>query len=285
MRLTETFPRSSTNSTWAFRRMAHCLVIGALLVAMPLPVTAARGRSSSSRRARAAAQAQRNRMIAETRRSIEQAKEVLKRAEGQVAASQAELERLSSQLAAGERTYLGASARDADAKLERLKLEERILEAQGDDSDYAKKVDEVEQIQLQLEHEFHHVLKLPENLQDAEDIDHHRLVEMSRLSQEQRDRLHRNPQYHAAEDALIKSCRELTAMENQLFQADSAWVTAHDKELAAEVERRQQERESRRGGAAVRSTGKQLGSMADLAAQARAAIAAGEARLKQLGSK
>lgn len=259
-----------------------CLALSLLLFGS-LPLNAAR-RSSSSR-IRAAIQAQRNKMIAETRREIEAAKSILKSVEMKGSTTQAELARLTSQLETSARVMKGASQQDLAARKDLADVEEKILSAQADDSHYARKIDEIDGIQLELEHQFHRVLNLPENLTSSEDIERHRLLEMAKVSPEERDKLHVDRQYLAAESHLIAACNELSAIESKLFQENSEWKSANEKLQTAHKEQREKTLDARHTGAEARGTGQQLQNLQQVAAEARRIISAGEQRLHELGTK
>lgn len=223
-------------------------------------------------------------MIAETHREIEAAKKVLEAVEKKGTATKAEIDKFASQLQTSARQLKGTTQAETEARKKLEKIETAILEREGDDSEYAKKIDEIDDVQLRLEQEFHRILKRPENLKADEDIDQHRLLELASVTPEERAKLKRDAKYAEAEDHLIKACHDLTSIEHGLFLKDKEWKAANAARTAAHEDRQQDATDTRRNGMAASQAKRELKSLASLAAEARSVIAAGEARLRQLGA-
>ncbi|MEZ6055863.1 MAG: hypothetical protein R3C01_04085 [Planctomycetaceae bacterium] len=229
--------------------------------------------------------AQRNRAITEIKQEIEAAKTALKSIESAGNATEAEVNRLASQLDSNAQKLKEINGRENSTHSEMAKIEKRILASQSESSEWARKVDEIEQDRLKLEEEFHRILKLPKDLAPGEDLESHRLHHFASLSKEQSSKLDADANNQEAVERLISACRELSALEHRLFEADKQWKTANDQLVAAHQEEAEQHAESRKVGAENRETKKKLKSLAELAAQARATIANGENQLRQMGVK
>lgn len=257
-----------------------------LLIATFSSTADAKGSSRSpASRARAAMMAQRNRMVTEIRQQIDGAKAVLKTIESTGAMTAADLNKLASQLESNANALKGLQESENHSRRELVKVEQRIIGEQGDDSEWAMKVDAIERDRLALEDEFHRVLKLPKDLAEGENLESHRLHHFSGLSEQQKNALDADTEYKAAEAQLVTASHELTALERKLFTADEEWKTANERMLALRREEAKRREENRRDGASNREARKKMNTLSELASQARATIAAGEAQLRELGVK
>jgi len=193
-------------------------------------------------------------MLTEIRQQIDGAKAVLKTIESTGATTAADLNKLASQLESNAKTLKGLQESENNSQRELVKIEQRIIGEQGDDSEWAMKVDAIERDRLTLEDEFHRVLKLPKDLAEGENLESHRLHHFAGLSEQQASALDADTEYKAAEERLVAASRELTSFERTLFAADAEWKNANERVLAVRREEAKQREENRRDGASNRET-------------------------------
>lgn len=270
------------------RRLSLCsfawtfLVIGLLL--LPSGTATARGRSrSAASRAQAIARAQRTRLVAEIRREIAAAQQVLQRVQSQHLLTQQQLQRDAELLLSARQTLDDSKQRDTQMHRTLREVEARILDRQGPESDYQRKSKEVEDTRLALDKELHRVLHLPEELHTATDIESKRLEERASASREQLRRLDADVTYQAALARLIKACRELSNIEQALYRADSAWQQAASAHRSAESNVKDGAKNVGLHGRSAQADKQVLQNTQQIAAEARSVIVRGEAQLRQLG--
>lgn len=258
------------------------LVIGLLL--LPSGTATARGRSrSAASRAQAIARAQRTRLVAEIRREIAVAQQVLQRAQSQHLQTQQQLQRDAELLRSARQTLDDSKQRDTQMHRTLREVEARILDRQGPESDYQRKSKEVEDTRLALDEELHRVLQLPEELHTATDIESKRLEERASASREQLRKLDADVTYQAALARLIKACRELSSIEQSLYRADSAWQHASSVHRSAESDVKDGAKKVGLHGRSAQADKQVLQNTQQIAAEARSVIVRGEAQLRQLG--
>lgn len=162
-------------------------------------------------------------------------------------------------------------------------IEDGILDAQSDDSEYAKALDEIHHARRAIDTELHRILKWKPPADDEAEAT--RLSELAHLTTEEREKLAADSRYTTQQQALHQSIEKLVAVKKTLFEASDEWKQAHKERHQIEQEQARQER-SVQGAANDSSAGREeLRDAAEIAASARATIAQAQARLNALGAK
>ncbi len=258
--------------------MAVCML--ALLVFAHPALAQRRGMSSRVSQYNAAMKQQE---IASLQKQLDGSRKLLESVTAKGSMTQAQINS-ARQAAASARESLNAAVKQDNAINKKLRgIEDGILKAQSDDSEYAKALDVIHLAQRDLGATLRVILKRPP-LTDKED-EANRLSELAHLTTEEREKLAGDSRYTAKQEALHLAMDKLSEVKTKLFEASSEWKQAHEERHRIDQEEGKQEL-SVQGAANDSSEGrKELRTLAQIAASARASIAEAESRLGALGAK
>lgn len=169
----------------------------------------------------------------------------------------------------------------AEAAKTLRELESEIMLAQSPGSEFAKASVAADDAKRTVHTTIHNVLNLPVD-QDQPGIDSVQ-AHLKALDESQRETLEGDVRYKNAERILKDANRNLAQVRHAIFEADKDWVAAHQELTDASHQRREDEKDRRRAGAAMAGKKHELQNMSNVAANARSIIAIGEYRLQQLG--
>ncbi|MEZ6122167.1 MAG: hypothetical protein R3C49_03200 [Planctomycetaceae bacterium] len=241
-----------------------------------------RSNAAYARRAAAAAKAQREAMIKGIQAEVSRAKDVLQKVESQGNMTATQLREASSRLD-GIREQIDGHRHDAREASKTLhSIEQEILAEQEDSSEFGKAQKAAMEARRELHLTFHRVTGLPEA--DPDDDSDDRLLDLQKLTDAQRDQLHADEHYQAAERRVKEASAQVTALRRKLFQEDPDWMAAHDDLQEAKRLQSDEEKEQRRAGARAFEKKQDLIEAKTIAANARSIIANAEARLRRLGA-
>jgi septal ring factor EnvC (AmiA/AmiB activator) len=258
---------------------AFVFVLALLLCADPV-LAQRRGKSSRTAKANAARKQQE---IAQLQKQLDGSRKLLESVTSRGAMTQAQLA-AARQSALSAREALQEAVQQENEINKKLRgIEDDILDAQSDDSEYAKALDDIHLAQRAMDTELHRILKRTLPADDEDEAT--RLSELAHLTIEEREKLAADSRYTAKQHALHLAMDQLRAVKTKLFQASDEWKKAHEERHRINQEEAQQELSVQ--GAANNSSAsrKELQTTAEIAASARASIAQAEARLKALGAK
>lgn len=262
------------------------IAVAMLLVDFSAEAEAAKRRrrgSSRSSRAAAAAKARKERTIKSIQQQVAAARQVLAAAESQTAMSQAQVNQALSKLS-GIRDDLETGHDDAEQAAKTLhEIEAEILAEQQPDSDLGRAQAVVAQAKDDVHREIHRVLRLPNVHEKPGDAA--RLTDLANLSPVQRKLLENDNGYRSAQDRMREAGRNADQVRQKLLQADSNWVAASQDLAEAKKRSRDESQQAKTAGLSSLGDRRDLRSAQNVAAAARAIIAQGEARLRQLGAK
>ncbi len=242
----------------------------------------AQRRGMSGRLARANA-ARKQQEIAQLQKQLDGSRKLLESVTSQGAMSQAQLASARQSALAAREALHDAEKQDQEVNKKLRGIEDGILEAQSDDSELAKTLDELHLVQRALDIEMHKILKRPPPANDEDEAT--RLSELAHLTTEEREKLAADSRYTTKQDALHLAMDKLSAVKTKLFGASAEWKQAHEERRRINQEEAKQELSVQ--GAANNSSAsrKELRTTAEIAAFARASISQAESRLKALGAK
>lgn len=221
--------------------------------------------------------------IAQLQKQLDGARKVLDSVTSSGALTQAQIAS-ARQAALAAREALHESAKQDNEVSKKLRvIEDGILEAQSDDSEYAKALNEIHLAQRAMNTELHRILKWQPPADD--EAESTRLSELAHLTAEERERLAADPRYTTKQEALHQSIDKLVATKKKLFESSAEWKQAHAEHHRVDQEQAKQER-AVQGAANDSSAGREeLRDAAEIAASARSTIAQAQARLNALGAK
>lgn len=267
----------------SYRQSVLLLLMVALLLGLACPSANARGRSrGSAKAAAAAAKARKQRAIKALQQQVAAAQQVLSAAESQAAMSQSEVTRAAETLSGIREQIKSERLNVQEANKALQELESEILGQQGPDSDYARTQAKLKSARHTLHRVMHRVLTLPDDSDQADEAA--RLRDLARLSQEDKAKLEQDLDYQVAQENVKLAARRHDEARRTVLEANAEWVAAR-KELA-DNEKSVRESSEHSQGAALSSLDdrQNLHRAQTIAAEARAIIAQGEARLRQLGA-
>lgn len=258
------------------------MVLGLCLLLAGSAFAQKRGGSARARSAKAAA-ARRQMEIDKTQKQLDAAQKVLESVSTQGALTQAQLDAARQNALAARRELNEAEVADKAIHEKLHSIEEGILEAQSDDSDYAKALDDVDTARRAADTELHRVLRRPAPAVDEEEST--RLSELALLTPEEREKLTKSNSYQEKKIALQAAVDHMNATRMKLFQGNDEWKQAREEHHKAEQEKAKDERSVQAAANDSSDARGELRSAAQIAASARATIAQAEARLRALGAK
>jgi chromosome segregation ATPase len=211
------------------------------------------------------------------------ARQVLAAAESRAGMSQSQLSAAQASIEEAKRTIETADSTDDSAETTLKAIEEKLLDSVTPDSELGRAEGAVEKAQEALDHERHRIVTLPEHDGKLTAADEE--TDRQSLSEADRNALRGDAEYQQALRELGAAKQQHARLRADFFKQDSEWVEAEKAHREAEREKAQVKQKAStaiRKAAPARS---QLRNAEQVAAAARAAIAQGEARLRQLGVK
>lgn len=272
----------ATNSTKPRGGGFLLLVLGLCLLLAGSAFAQKRGGSARARSAKAAA-ARRQMEIDRTQKQLDAAQKVLESVSTQGALTQAQLDAARQNALAARRELNEAEVADKAIHEKLHSIEEGILEAQSDDSEYAKALDDVDTARRAADTELHRVLRRPAPAVDEEEST--RLSELALLTPDEREKLTKSSSYQEKKVALQVAVDHMNATRLKLFQDNAEWKQAREEHHKAEQEKAKDERSVQAAANDSSDARGELRSAAQIAASARATIAQAEAKLRALGAK
>ncbi len=221
--------------------------------------------------------------IAQLQKQLDGSRKLLESVTSQGAMSQAQLASARQAALSAREALHDAEKHDQQVNKKLRGIEDGILEAQSDDSELAKTLDELHLAQRALDIELHKILKRPPPANDEDEQT--RLSELAHLTTEEREKLAGDTRYTTKQESLHQAMEKLSAVKTKLFQASDEWKTAHEERHRIDQEQAQQERSVQGAANDSSESRSELRTIAQIAASARASIAQAEARLKVLGAK
>ena len=254
-------------------------VLALLLFADPA-IAQRRGMSSRISKANAARKQQE---IEQLQKQLDGSRKLLESVTAKGAMTQAQLAAARQSALSAREALRDAEKQDHEISKKLRGIEDGILDAQSDDSEYAKALDEIHLAQRAMDTELHRILKRPPPADDEDEAT--RLSELAHLTTEEREKLAADSRYTTKQDALHLAMDKLSAVKTKLFGASDEWKKAHEERRRINQEEAKQELSVQ--GAANNSSAsrKELRTTAEIAAFARASISQAESRLKALGAK
>lgn len=225
--------------------------------------------------------AMRQQEIARLQNQIEGAKAALDQLRNTASQDGAEIAEARNRAISARQSIAEASAAHQDSHKKIDELEERLLDAQSDSSDFAQAVKALEEAQHALDAEMHRILKWPAPADGETETG--RLKELASLSIEERAALKADRAYAARLAAVTAASASLIRIRRQLLQASPEWKQLNEEHLTST--RDISEAERKRGGAANDrlNADKSLRTKAEIAASLSQTIAELEIRLRALG--
>ncbi len=162
-------------------------------------------------------------------------------------------------------------------------IEAEILDEQPEGSPWKQHLATIEQAKKESHTAIHRLLGLADHADSADST--LRLIETTKLTETQRKALDADPAYQSAEQRLANAAEQGKLLRKSLFEADADWVSTNEGVLHARQQSHAQDRELRTAAVTAGSEKIELGNEQRVAAMARAIIAQGEMRLRQLGVK
>lgn len=261
------------------RLLMFLLAIGLLLTCFSEDALAkGRGRS---RQSAAAAKAAKQRTISAVQKQVAAARQVLAAAESQSAMSQTQVTQAVDKLSEIREAIKSAQAGTQEAANLLQDIEAEIVGEQTPDSELVRAQANLETATQTLHRVMHRVVTLPDDSDKSNDAG--RLGDLAKLSPEERDRLEQDPAYQTARDNWKTAARNFKQCRQKLLEADEDWVAARQDLADAKQSVHESEQQSQTAGLGSLGDRQDLRQAQNIAATARAAVAQGEARLRQLG--
>jgi hypothetical protein len=258
------------------------LTLAAIVVGGGTPnALAYRGRSRG-RSSAAAAAAMKKRTIAQLQQQVAQAKQILADASTKGALSQQQVNAAASKLSGIHQELVDARASAAEARKTLHEIEKEILDEQKEDSEYAIAIKAVAEAKEELNRVVHSYAKLPQ--EGGRSAEAHRFFELSKMSPEERKALEADAAYLEAKGSVARGAKVIDGIKKGLFEADSQWVEASKDLAAAEQAAHDADRHASTVGVGSLGVRQDARNAQQVAAQAQAIIAQGEAQLRALGA-
>lgn len=221
--------------------------------------------------------------IAQLQKQLDRATQLLDSVTKAGAMTQAQVASARQAALAAREAIHQVAQQDNEVSQKLRRIEDGILEAQSEDSEYAKALDEIHLARRAIDTELHRILKWQPPADDEAEAT--RLSELAHLTAEEREKLNADSRYTTKQAALHQSMDNLISVRKKLFEASEEWKKAHEEHHRIDQEQASLER-SVQGAANDSSEGRQeLRDAAEIAASARATIAHAQARLNALGAK
>ncbi len=221
--------------------------------------------------------------IASLQKQLDGSRKLLESVTAKGALSQAQLNSARSSAESAREALNAAVKQDNEISKKLRGIEDGILEAQSDDSEYAKSLDEIHLAQRAMDSVLHHILKRPLPSDDEDEAT--RLSELAHLTTQEREKLAADSRYTAKQEALHLAMDKLSEAKTKLFEASDEWKKAHEERHRINQEEAQKEHSIQGAANDSSASRKELRTSAEIAASARASIASAESRLKALGAK
>lgn len=225
--------------------------------------------------------AQKEKLIEHIRQQVAVAKRVLQQAESQASMSQVQLNAALQQVATAGQAIKDADAEEHSAASALESLEEELVDAAGADSAVGKAGAKLDEAEEAVDGERRRVLDLPA---PADDGSEEQMPDRP-LTAAEREALAQDAGYQRALAACAQARQEFARERTALFTSNPKWAAA--SQAVREAQRKDSEAKRRAagsGGPGI-AAGRQIRNAQALAAEARAIIANGEAKLRQLGVK
>lgn len=280
-----TFSKSESlrRSGLGVRSMLIVLVAFALLMTAFSSDVEARRRRGRGRSAAAAAKARKAQMIKTIQQQVAAAQKVLSAAESQAAMSGDQVKQALSQLS-GIRTEIESAHENvAEAATTLREIEAEILAEQKSDSPLELAKKDLRRAQEAVHLTIHAVLDLPNHHEHSGERG--RLADLASISSSERATLGDDARYHASLRELNEAARRVKELREALFEGDPEWVAAQRALADAQQRSRESTQQAQTAGLGSLGDRQNLHNAQQIAATARAIIAQGETRLRQLGAK
>lgn len=259
------------------------LLAGSLGDAQAASKRGARYNSNASRQAAAAAKARKAQQIKSIQQQLSVARQILANAESQTAMSQGEVNQALAKLS-GIRTEIESAEDDVEQAVKTLHaIEAEILAEQPPDSEFATALAAETQAKDDVHRAIHRVLGLPEH--PGQSVDAALLNDVAEISAAQRQALDSDVNYLVAQQDLKDAAARVEKLRRQLFQANADWIAAERDLSEAHTRAREGTEQAKTAGLSSLDDRQDLSRAQNVAAAARALVAQGEARLRQLGAK
>ncbi len=259
--------------------MTMCVVV----FAVDADAGTRRKNSSRGRHNAAAIQAQKTRMIRSIQNQIADARKVLSSIESKTAMTQKEAEQAMEKLASIQ-SEIEAERLDVPKAMKDLRgIEEDILAEQLPESELKVAMANMDRLKEAMHRMIHRILGLPEH-SGATSLNEG-LFDLSKLTAEQQKMLDANSEYQSTEQKLASAAARVRQLRENLFAKDSDWIAAKQDVIDASKEALADKRELKSTVVHAAAEKSKLDNARQIEAVARAAIARGEARLRQLGVK
>ncbi len=215
--------------------------------------------------------------------SIAAAEEVLESAVSSQEMSEQELEADHERIVEARAAIDGGVAQQIESNKTMREIEARLLAEQGSDSEVVRAQAKVEAARAAIDREVHRVLSLPPH--DGTPTSAECAHEIAMLSPDQKERLDGDASFSEAIAKLRAAVQEVARVRQALFETDPDWVAARDKAVKAKQAQTQGNRDlDKVTGVGRLSLNLELHGAQELAAEARAVIAAGRAAIRSLGA-
>ncbi|GAA4469722.1 hypothetical protein [Novipirellula rosea] len=259
--------------------MTMCVVV----FAVDADAGTRRKNSSRGRHNAAAIQAQKTRMIRSIQNQIADARKVLSSIESKTAMTQKEAEQAMEKLASIH-SEIEAERLDVPKAMKDMRgIEEDILAEQLPESELKVAMANMDRLKEAMHLVIHQMLGLPEH-SGATSLNEG-LFDLSKLTAEQQKTLDANSEYQSTEQKLASAAARVRQLREKLFAKDSDWIAAKQDVIDASKEALADKRELKSTVVHAAAEKSKLDNARQIEAVARAAIARGEARLRQLGVK
>lgn len=229
------------------------------------------------------AEFQRQTAINGVRAQIAAAEEVLQNAVARQKMAEKDLQEAQRRIAKARVAIQDSGTEQVKSNKTMREIEVRLIAGQEPGSAVVQALAKVEAMRVAFDREIHRVLSLPAHAGSPTSADY--AHEIAMLSSAQKETLDKDGLFLEAIGNLKAAMRKAASAQHALFEKDPGWIAARDKAVKARHAQTQAERDL----GAVTSAGQlspkiQLHGAQDLAAQARAVIAAGRAALRSLGA-
>lgn len=261
--------------------LAIVFVLALLLFADPV-MAQRRGRGASSRLAKANA-ARKQQEIAQLQKQLDGSRKLLDSVTAKGSMTQAQIASARQAALAARDALNETEDQDNEMHQKLHSIETGILEAQSDDSEFAKSVDAMHASRRALDTEMHRILRRPPP--DPDEDEATRLSELAHLTADERDTLSADSRYAEKKEALYAAIETINTVKMRLYKASDEWKKAKEEHHRMEQDVAQGERSVQGAANDSFDARSELRTLAEIAASARASISQAESRLNALGAK
>ncbi len=229
------------------------------------------------------AEFQRQTAINSIRAQIAVAEEVLESAVSRQEMSERKLQAAQQRIVEARTAIDGAVAQQVESNEAMREIEDRFVAEQGSGSEFMQAQAKVDATRAAIDREVHRVLSLPPHAGTPTSAAY--AHEIAMLSPDQKEKLDKDGLFVEATAKLKAAVHEMARVRQASFEKAPDWVAARNKALQAEQAQTQADRDlDKVTGVGQLSPKLELHGAQNLAAQARAVIAAGRAALRSLGA-